>query len=100
MMNNEISPYVGKYFSIEYVRKNILQQTDEEIQTRRPFMHEIALLEKHMIISALEFFVDYRFNTGKWMNKEYINKINQIDHNDFAKLCKTMGGKTRFEPNK
>ena len=28
---NEISPYVGKYFSIEYVRKNILQQTDEDI---------------------------------------------------------------------
>jgi hypothetical protein len=27
---NEISPYVGKYFSIEYVRKNILQQSDEE----------------------------------------------------------------------
>ena len=28
---NEISPYVGKYFSIEYVRKNILQQSDEDI---------------------------------------------------------------------
>jgi hypothetical protein len=28
---NEITPYVGKYYSVEYVRKNILQQTDEDI---------------------------------------------------------------------
>ena len=28
---NEISPYVGKYYSIEYVRKNVLRQTDEDI---------------------------------------------------------------------
>ena len=27
----EISPYVGKYYSVEYVRKNVLQQTDEDI---------------------------------------------------------------------
>jgi len=27
----EISPYVGKYYSVEYVRKYILQQTDEDI---------------------------------------------------------------------
>ena len=28
---NEVSPYVGKYYSVEYVRKHILQQTDEDI---------------------------------------------------------------------
>ncbi len=28
---NEVSPYVGKYYSVEYVRKNILQQSDEDI---------------------------------------------------------------------
>ena len=28
---NEVSPYVGKYYSVEYVRKEILQQTDEDI---------------------------------------------------------------------
>ena len=28
---NEVSPYVGKYYSVEYIRKNILQQTDEDI---------------------------------------------------------------------
>ena len=28
---NEISPYVGKYYSVEYIRKHILQQTDEDI---------------------------------------------------------------------
>ena len=62
---------------------------EEEIQTNK---------EKHILLSALEFFVDYKYSTGKWMNNQYINKINQIEHNDFAKLCKRMGGKTRFEP--
>jgi len=28
---NEITPYVGKYYSIEYIRKNVLRQTDEDI---------------------------------------------------------------------
>jgi hypothetical protein len=28
---NDVSPYVGKYYSVEYVRKHILQQTDEDI---------------------------------------------------------------------
>ena len=27
----QISPHVGKYFSVEYVRKNVLRQTDEDI---------------------------------------------------------------------
>ena len=26
-----ISPHVGKYYSVEYVRKNVLRQTDEDI---------------------------------------------------------------------
>ena len=54
--------------------------------------------EKQILLSALEFFVDYRFSTGKWMNSEYIKRIEQVDHNDYAKLCKRMGGRTRFEP--
>lgn len=28
----QIDPYVGRYFSMEWVRKNVLQQTDEEIE--------------------------------------------------------------------
>ena len=28
---NEVTPYVGKYYSVEYVRKYILQQSDEDI---------------------------------------------------------------------
>ena len=28
---NEVSPYIGKYFSVEYVRKNVLRQSDEDI---------------------------------------------------------------------
>ena len=54
--------------------------------------------EKHILLSALEFFVDCKFSTGKWMNSEYIKRIEQVDHNDFAKLCERMGGKTRFAP--
>jgi hypothetical protein len=27
-----VDPYVGKYFSSEYIRKNILRQTEEEIR--------------------------------------------------------------------
>ena len=28
---NEVSPYIGKYFSVEYIRKNVLRQSDEDI---------------------------------------------------------------------
>ena len=28
---NQIEPYLGKYYSVEYVRRNILRQTDQEI---------------------------------------------------------------------
>ena len=28
---NEISPYIGKYFSVNYIRKNVLRQSDEDI---------------------------------------------------------------------
>ena len=28
---NAITPYIGKYYSIEYIRKNVLRQTDEDI---------------------------------------------------------------------
>ena len=52
----------------------------------------------YLMVRALEFFVDYKFNTGTWMQQEYIKRMNEIDHNEWAKLCKRMGGKTRFEP--
>ena len=28
---NAITPYIGKFYSMEYVRKNVLRQTDEDI---------------------------------------------------------------------
>ena len=28
---NEVSPYIGKYFSVEYIRKNVLRQSDDDI---------------------------------------------------------------------
>ena len=37
-----VSPYVGKYYSVEYVRKNVLQQTDEDIiEIDNQFANEI-----------------------------------------------------------
>ena len=29
---NQMDPYVGKYFSLEYVRRQVLKQTDQEIK--------------------------------------------------------------------
>jgi len=28
---NEVSPYIGKYYSVAYIRKNVLRQSDEDI---------------------------------------------------------------------
>ena len=54
--------------------------------------------EEHMILNALEFFVDYKFNSGSWVIREYQKRIENIPQNDYAKLCKRLGGKARFEP--
>ena len=55
--------------------------------------------QRVMLLNALEFFVDYKFNSGNWVSKEYERRINEnIPQNDYAKLCKEMGGKARFEP--
>ena len=55
--------------------------------------------QRVMLLNALEFFVDYKFNSGDWVEKEYAKRINEdISQNDYAKLCKEMGGKARFEP--
>ena len=54
--------------------------------------------EEQMIVNALEFFVDYKFNSGSWVIKEYQKRIENIPQNDYAKLCKRLGGKARFEP--
>jgi len=60
--------------------------------------NQFTTKEKHLLQRALEFFVDYKFNTSEWMNKEYIKRIEETDHNNYAKLCEQMGGKTRFKP--
>ena len=54
--------------------------------------------QRVMLLKALEFFVDYKFNSGNWTSKEYEQRIKNIPQNDYAKLCKEMGGKARFEP--
>ena len=54
--------------------------------------------QRVMLLKALEFFVDYKFNSGDWVEKEYAKRVKDIPQNDYAKLCKEMGGKARFEP--
>ena len=54
--------------------------------------------QRVMLLNALEFFVDYKFSSGDWVNKEYAKRIKDIPQNDYAILCKEMGGKARFEP--
>ena len=54
--------------------------------------------ERTMLLNALEFFVDYKFNSGEWVIREYQKRIEHIPQNDYAKLCKRLGGKARFEP--
>ena len=54
--------------------------------------------QRVMLLKALEFFVDYKLNSGDWTSKEYKQRIENIPQNDYAKLCKEMGGKARFEP--
>ena len=55
--------------------------------------------EKHMILNALEFFVDFKFTTNSAMSTRYCNMMKEIDQNDYAVLCKQMGGKPKWEPN-
>ena len=54
--------------------------------------------EKQLLLSALEFFVDYKFKTGSGMQQRYLEIIAETNHNDYAKLCKKLGGKPTFEP--
>ena len=39
-MLTELDQYVGQYFSMEWVRKNILMQSDEDIDTMKDQMKE------------------------------------------------------------
>ena len=63
-------------------------------------MNDIIKDEKDrtMLLNALEFFVDYKFNGTSWMMREYKRRIENIPQNDYAKLCKRLGGNARFEP--
>ena len=54
--------------------------------------------EEHLLLSALEFFVDFRFNTNSEMSTRYSKMIQKIDQNDYAKLCKKLNGKTDWGP--
>ena len=54
--------------------------------------------ERTMLLNALEFFVDYKFNSGSWVIREFQKRIEHIPQNDYAKLCKRLGGKARCEP--
>ena len=56
--------------------------------------------EKKLLLNALEFFVEYRFLTPSESNKAYVEVTNKISQNEYALLCKKMGGKTKWQPVK
>jgi len=47
----EVSPYIGKYYSVEYIRKRVLRQSDEDIIE---IDNQIAQEIKQGIIAAPE----------------------------------------------
>ncbi len=56
--------------------------------------------EKKLLLNALKFFVEYRFTTPSKMNTTYVEMTDEISQNEYALLCKKMGGKTRWQPVK
>ena len=61
-------------------------------------MAENSKEEHLLLLSALEFFVDFRFNTNSEMSTRYNEMIRKIDQNDYAILCKKLNGKTDWSP--
>ena len=58
----EVSPYVGKYYSVEFVRKNILQQSDEDIiEIDRQIAGEV---KTGIIASQMDDEMDSELNIG------------------------------------
>ena len=56
--------------------------------------------EKKLLLNALEFFVDYRFTTSSKNHATYIEMTDKISQNEYALLCKKMGGETKWLPTK
>ena len=61
-------------------------------------MRENSEEEHLLLLSALEFFVDFRFNTNSEMSTRYGEMIQKVNQNDYAILCKKLNGKTDWNP--
>ena len=61
-------------------------------------MRENSEEEHLLLLSALEFFVDFRFNTNSEMSTRYGEMIQKVDQNAYAILCKKLNGKTDWNP--
>ena len=51
-MLTQITPYVGSYYSREYVRKNVLRQTDEDIEEMDQEIEQDEMLQQQMQANA------------------------------------------------
>ena len=51
-MLTQITPYVGSYYSREYVRKNILRQTEEDIEEMDQENEQDEMLQQQMQANA------------------------------------------------
>jgi len=63
-----------------------------------PPIKDMDKREEHLVLTALEFFCDFRFNTNSRMSTRYAELIQEIDQNEYVKLCKKLGGKAQHEP--
>ena len=73
---------------------------DKETTNKEEQITDVILndKEKNMLLNALEFFVDFRFLTGPKITGRYVEMHNEIDQNDYAILCRKMGGTTKWPP--
>jgi hypothetical protein len=51
---NSIAPYAGKYYSHEWIRKNVLRQTDDEIEEIDQQIKKEDVIPQYNQMSAME----------------------------------------------
>ena len=53
-------------------------------------------MEKKLIVKALKFFVDYRFNIVRTNHGDYLELLKEDDYNEYVKVLKKLGGKPKW----
>ena len=60
-------------------------------------MERLTKEEETLLIKALTFFVDFKFDINTATHKNYIKIMQEEDnYEDYYNLCKKLGGKSRW----